>query len=365
MTTSRVQSASSARPSATVIGTRRSPVPGPVYDTFWRFASERQRVFLARLSGAPAPWTTDPILRGHRFTNVYRASDRVSQYLIRRVIYRDDLPNVRPEVFFRILLFKLFNRIETWEHLEKDLGPLTTKRFVFADFARSLARLQTNGHRLYSAAYIMPSTGVLGEQFKHRGHLRLVERMLAAQAADRLADAPSLCAAYEHLLSYPTIGPFLAFQFAIDVNYSEVTDFSEGEFVVAGPGARDGIRKCFVDSGGLSEEEIIRWVAERQETDPKRLGLSFPSLFGRPLQLVDVQNIFCEVSKYARAAHPEVQGLAGRTRIKQLFRAVGASHRLFFPPKWGINDAVPLALRAAAERPACGAELPILGAHAM
>lgn len=144
MTTSPVRSVPIACPS--IIVTRRSPVPGPVYDTFWRFASERQRVFLARLSGAPAPWTADPILRGHRFTNVYRASDRVSQYLIRRVIYRDDLPSARAEVFFRILLFKLFNRIQTWEHLEKDLGPLTTNRFVFADFARSLARLQSDGH---------------------------------------------------------------------------------------------------------------------------------------------------------------------------------------------------------------------------
>jgi len=336
-----------------------------VYDTFWRFASERQRVFFARLSGAPAPWTVDPILRGHRFTNVYRASDRVSQYLIRRVIYRDDLPSTRSEVFFRVVLFKLFNRIETWEHLEKALGPLTTKRFVFADFSRSLARLQANGHRLYSAAYIMPSTGALGEQVKHRGHLRLVQRMLSAHAADRLADAPSLSAAYEHLISYPTIGPFLAFQLAIDVNYSDVTNFSESEFIVAGPGARDGIRKCFVDFGGLSEEEIIQWVAERQDADPKRLGLSSPSLFGRPLQLIDVQNIFCEVSKYARAAHPEVQGIAGRTRIKQVFRSAGASHRLFFPPKWGINDAVPIGLRAEADGPACEAGLPLLGAQAV
>lgn len=58
-----------------------------VFDTYWRFAAERQEVFFRRLSGSAPPWTEDPVLRAFRFTNVYRAADRVSQYLIRRVIY--------------------------------------------------------------------------------------------------------------------------------------------------------------------------------------------------------------------------------------------------------------------------------------
>ena len=36
--------------------------PTPVYDTYWRFAAERQRVFFRRLEGLPPPWTDDPIL---------------------------------------------------------------------------------------------------------------------------------------------------------------------------------------------------------------------------------------------------------------------------------------------------------------
>ena len=63
------------------------------------------------------------MLATYKFTNAYRASDRVSQYLIRNVIYRDDLPMSPHEVFFRILLFKLFNKIETWELLERAIGP--------------------------------------------------------------------------------------------------------------------------------------------------------------------------------------------------------------------------------------------------
>ena len=62
--------------------------PTVVYDTFWRFAAERQEVFFRRLGGSSPPWTKDPILDRFKFTNAYRASDRVSQYLIRNVIYQ-------------------------------------------------------------------------------------------------------------------------------------------------------------------------------------------------------------------------------------------------------------------------------------
>jgi hypothetical protein len=87
-----------------------------------------------------------------------------------------------------------------------------------------------------------------------------------------------------------------------------------------GPGARDGIHKCFESIGEFSPADVIRMMADIQEQQFARLGVRFRSLWGRPLQLVDCQNLFCEVSKYARCAHPDVGGLAGRTRIKQKYR---------------------------------------------
>src|SRR5436309_12965426 len=59
---------------------------GECFEVYWRFAAERQRIFHQRAAGAPPPWTADPVLSRHKFTNVYRAADRVSQYLIRNVI---------------------------------------------------------------------------------------------------------------------------------------------------------------------------------------------------------------------------------------------------------------------------------------
>lgn len=95
----------------------------PVFNTYWRFSALRQQAYESRISGAPGPWTSDPILRVHRFTNCYRASDRVSQYVINEVAYCGS--QVREEIVFRVLLFKFFNKISTWQLLERELGPLT------------------------------------------------------------------------------------------------------------------------------------------------------------------------------------------------------------------------------------------------
>ena len=48
------------------------------------------------------------------------------------------------------------------------------------------------------------------------------------------------------------------------MNYSNISNFSEMEFVVPGPGALDGIKKCFADTGGLNDAEIIKFMTEHQ-----------------------------------------------------------------------------------------------------
>jgi hypothetical protein len=142
---------------------------------------------------------------------------------------------------------------------------------------------------------------------------------------------------FETLREYPSFGNFLAFQLAIDLNYGETLNFSEMEFVVAGPGARDGIRKCFADTANLDDSDVIRAVADLAEREFERLGLEFKTLWGRPLQLIDFQNLFCEVDKYARVVHPEVSGLSGRTRIKQKFVPRPEPLPQWYPPKWKLN----------------------------
>lgn len=308
--------------------------PTPVLATYWRFAAARQQIFHSRLRGTPPPWTDDPILARHRFTNAYRAADRVSQYLIRNVLY--DGPQQPQEILFRALLFRFFNRIDTWEALVRRVGPPTWSTFHAGRYRSALDALFATRAPLYSAAYIMPSPA-FGDPRKHRNHLALLEHMIRSGAPHRLAHATSLEAVFHILRSYRSLGTFLAFQFAIDLNYSNMLNFNERDFVVAGPGARNGIRKCFADTADLRDADIIRIVAERQESAFTYHHLSFETLWGRPLQLVDCQNIFCEVDKYARVAHPQVKGLSDRTHIKRRFSPNPDPLPQWYPPKWQLS----------------------------
>lgn len=315
--------------------------PTPVYDTYWEFAVKRQDIFYNRMEGKAFPWTDDKILKTYKFTNAYRASDRVSQYLIKNVIYSEN--DYTPEdMCFRILLFKLFNKIETWEYLEKHLGEISIKTYDYEIYNKLLLQRADGNERLYSAAYIMPSgKSCFGFDKKHQNNLKLLEYMMGTKLSKKIAIAKTLKELYEILLAYPTLGSFLAFQFAIDINYSELCDFSEMSFVVAGPGAKNGIRKCFGDLKGFQYEDIIKYVSEHQEEEFDKRNLKFKSLFGRRLQMIDCQNLFCETDKYARVAYPEICGLNDRKRIKQQYVNRNLEKiDYFYPPKWGINDGI-------------------------
>ena len=62
------------------------------------------------------------------------------------------------------------------------------------------------------------------------------------------------------------------------------------DFVVAGPGARDGIRKCFGSSSAGREREVIEYMALSQDEHFYRLGLRFGGLL-RPASSVAVPRL--------------------------------------------------------------------------
>ena len=314
----------------------------PVYDTFWKFAAERQAIYMKRVRGEPKPWTNDPILGEYKFTNAYRASDRTSQYLIRDVIYDMDADWSLDECFFRVILFKLFNRIDTWKFFIRNLGEIPSwKNFDFQQY-RDIVHVATLMNRsLFSPAYIMPSgNGAYGFHTKRECCLALLRAMMRDGVPTTVARCPTMAEAFGVLTDYPIIGNFLGYQFVTDLAYTPHYNWSEMDFVMAGPGAIDGVGKCFSDLGGVAPNDIIRMVTQMQQAEFACRDLEFETLWGRPLQLIDVQNLFCEISKYARVAHPEVIGKSGRTQIKAKHKGDRALPTPWFPPKWYINECI-------------------------
>lgn len=308
-----------------------------VYSAYWRFAAERQRIFLRRAQGVPAPWTDDPILRKYKFCNSYRASDRASQFLIRNVIY--DVDFGPDDLLLRIVMFRLFSRQETWLRLETALGPITRAALKGHQLANTLERLRAQGP-IYTSAFILCANSAFGHKRKHLNHIDLLRMMFRRRELPRaVARASSLRELYNALLRYPLIGPFMAYQLAVDINYSPLVDFDEDDFTVPGPGAVRGIRKIFPSVQATEMPSLILRVTLEQEAEAERFGIKLPTLFGRRLHAIDCQNLFCELDKYARVAFPKLG--SERQRIKASFSPTARSLELFYPPKWSINERLP------------------------
>lgn len=323
-------------------------VRGDVYRAYWAFASERQRVFEARFDD-PTYRSADPILRDYRFCNVFRAADRVSQHLIQEAAYGQ--PGLEEEdLFLRVVLHRLFCRISTWELLEAELGPISARTYSESAYDQVLEAARDRGRKLYTAAYILSASKSYGHERKHRNHLALIGAMLKDGVASRIAQATSLGAVYSELRSWPLIGPFMAYQLAIDLNYSALTEFSEDAFTVPGPGAERGLQKVFVSLGDLSPADAVHWLVDQQHQVEEQLGITPPSLFGRGLHAIDCQNLLCEVDKYCRVAFPELA--SGRSVIKQRYTRDPTEYGLFFPPEWGINESIPVDWRRHVDAPA-------------
>ena len=303
---------------------------------YFYFIQERMNIFWRRCEDCCC-LTNDPILKEYKFTNVYRACDRVSQYLIKNVIYKD-LDKYTPEdVLLRILIFKVFNRIETWEYLSQ-LTDITVDSFNVEKVSKALTKRQANSP-IFSNAYMMTgcSSGYKEVRCKHQVWLQMIEdEFIKKQGFKKVLKAQSMADVYNQLRDYPLIGDFLAYQYTIDFNYSPYLNFDEDSFVKAGVGAVRGIKKCFI-SYGHEYEDAIYYVHDHFEELQEKYGyIDFRPLPGRKPKLIDLQNCFCETDKYLRAKMPELK--VGNIRIKQHYKPSAEGIDYCFPEKWGVYE---------------------------
>ena len=307
-----------------------------VYDLYWYFAYERQNIFLKKLNNEKAPWTNDQILQTYKFCNSYRVNDRVSQYLLKNVIYNNKKYNPE-DMLFRIILFKLFNKETTWELLIKNFGDITLSTFDINKYSNILENAISNGTKIYNDAYISCATKAFGYNRKHDNHLALLNKIFIIDKSHlKILKAKTMEESFNILKSYPLLGNFMSYQLVTDINYSDIVNWQENEFTIAGPGSLRGIKKCFIDKGKMSNEDIIKYMYNHQDDEFKRLGLNFKKIGNRPLQLIDCQNIFCELDKYCRQALPTLK--SNRTKIKKKYEPKTQKIEYIYPPKWNIKN---------------------------
>jgi hypothetical protein len=185
--------------------------------TVFEWMAERHAIFERRFSGMSAPWTTDRVMAEHPFCNVYRLLDKGTQYLVERVINGGGAQDV-VEVTFRTILFRMFNKIDTWELLVRELGPeLTYSDFNVERYTRVLEdamdEAEARGTRLtlYTSAHQV-SAPSLGEAKYFQNHIKALSAMMEAKLPQRLAKCEYLRDAFEIIRLCPGYGDFLANQ---------------------------------------------------------------------------------------------------------------------------------------------------------
>ena len=205
---SRTYKSPSSNGASVVIAQQTLPV-SPVIDTFFKWMAERDRIRRKRLVGDPPPWTQDQILRDHEFWNVFRIYDDRTQYVLRNVINTGSQDH--QEVCFRVILFKLFNRISTWELLNKELGPLSFASFDLKAYQDVLAEAHNKSLPLYGAAHQNPPPR-FGETLSFKNSLLLLQLMMDEDLPGQLLHRKHLRDAFEIIHLYPSMGNFLGFQ---------------------------------------------------------------------------------------------------------------------------------------------------------
>lgn len=316
-----------------------APIPNrKIFFYYLYFMQERMNIFWKKCERSNVELTEDPIFQFYKFTNVYRACDRVSQYLINNVIYKNINSYTERDVLLRILIFKIFNKIDTWEYLEREYGKITCSHFNVADISKLLSLRQLQ-EPIFNNAYMMAGSHKKYDHLntKHEKWLQMVKsEFLEMNVVDKILEAKSLEGIYNLMKACSLIGNFLAYQYTIDFNYSPYINFDENSFVKAGIGAIRGIKKCFISYGDAYEDAIM-YTFDYLDRYRKEFGFKdFKSLPGRPPHLIDIQNCFCETDKYLRAKIPDL--VLGNVRIKQRYVASPLSINYKFPPKWNIRE---------------------------
>lgn len=261
----------------------------PSFDEFWEFTHLRYNAYVNRLLlGRPVP-SGDPVLDGNRFTNTFRATDRVSQRLLHIQL---EGPQDPESLVLRTLLFKVFNKESTWDAIVAELGePSWPGNWNPTRVNALLADRLASGEKIFTGSYMMVNPLTKG-WVKHEYYVNMIHTVME-NYLPALLDSQSMRELVSRLNDVPGIGDFLAYQYAVDLNYTWLFGFSEDEYVLPGHGARRGIVKLFGDSR-MADRKVRSLLADRERG---------PLLRGqRNMHLTDLQNMLCEYDKYTRAA---------------------------------------------------------------
>lgn len=343
----------------------------------YEWMSERYKIHVRKdVQRLPSPWTENEILRQVKFCNVRREHDRQSQHLIRNIVENNNLSLV--DKMFNCLLFRMFNMWDPIQHVLEGPVSINDFRNInldrtrerFADFDKKGGVTFTNAFNTggLKQCLAFPELAVTGKPASpskmmvkvYRRGIGVVDVLPYKVAKQMVEDHPgeysiegwephmgmrvvrflksfvthnphffhsllgfnSPLSVYEELLNkVEGLGPFLAYQVWVDFTYNPDYPFSENHFTIAGPGCRAGIDLLFLDKDGMTHEECIFWLRDNQDDVYRQYGYdrnafwSAEEPYDRCMNVMQLENMFCELSKYTRCVEAVMRGEKPRGKV--------------------------------------------------
>lgn len=273
-------------------------------DALRHWVREREAVRVRKESGAPAPWTDDPIIAKYRFCNVRREDDRVTIWVREHI--REPFAD-HPNLWFMLANARWINWPETLGDLieDEDAWP-TGERFNAEDFMRVLRGREHFKRKVFTGAYTInaPSTKgaskidyvantVLGEPWKSRDKF--------ARFLDGTNGVPSLRDAHAALTKFQGWGAFMSYQVVVDWRFTRYLRNAPdiATWAAAGPGTIRGLNRI---AGRRVDHPLEQWKALHEM---RALYAVIQEETGVAMDFSDVPNILCETDKYCRVMYEE------------------------------------------------------------
>lgn len=267
-------------------------------ELYFSLAQERYRIMLAKLSGHPAPWTTDPAFSQFRFCNVHREDDKTTTWYRRNVRKRH--VNDPAKTLLNAIVFRWFNRIETAEKL--------MSAELFDEWNAVAAKKILQGvSPVVTGAYVIKTPDGMS---KLDGVLWCVEnvRPHIPHIAEAWMHKPgvTLEVACGTLMNYKFLGGFMAHQLVADLKYTPLLSDAPDRLTWAypGPGTARGAGRLLYGSTTALNPHSQRDRAEIQGLIATLVEFSQSTEYWpqnwRSWEASDASNWLCEFDKHQR-----------------------------------------------------------------
>lgn len=275
-------------------------------DLFWKFIYERHLIWYKRFVLHQAkPWTEDGVLTEYKFTNVYRELDKGTIFLLDHIVGH----GTPMEQVFNIIVYRMFNRIETWEaarflEINEDSGQVVWEKKMAFEVWRNRMNaglpLYTDAHMVCAYEHFPGADKLARFEYIFDGVTLVLPTLMLM-----IDHAKSLEKIHKALTKIPGIGPFLAYEIAVDISYCDWNNLGEDEWANPGPGCQRGLKFLFE---GLKTQDclwMIRVLRQAQSKEFKRLNLPFDAIAyqGKELTLRNIEHCCCEAFKYFKATY--------------------------------------------------------------